>query len=268
MWASRNPDKVQQAGQLLTEMAGGPPGLTTAPNSRLRATEIDSLKRLAKQLGSRLVESPHVAEEVIVAGTKKTIDVMGHAEAYKHWNPADQAQFFASVKNHLRKSVTYIAIDLKGASKEQIAQITAYVNSLTKAERDRIIYIVPEFFNEESMAVISFSDRPEEIWCVAGWAFRQILDDITTQYSNDGEMTNEFEGAKRISGLAVELLEPSLAGRIKNAIRVVANSILAGSLGSGITRQPYGDAATVEQYRESLKELLGALEANELHSQQ
>lgn len=110
------------------------------------------------------------------------------------------------------------------------------------------------------MAVISFSDKPEEIWCVAGWAFRQVLDDVTTHYADDSEMRNEFEHAKLISGLTVELLEPSLAGRVKNAIRLVANGILGGTLQSGITGQSYGDAATVEQYRESLKGLLGVLE--------
>ena len=113
------------------------------------------------------------------------------------------------------------------------------------------------------MAVISFSDRPEAIWCVANWVFRQILDDIITQYADDSEMRTEFEHAKLISGLTVELLEPSLAVRIKTAIRVVANSILAGTLDSGISQQPYGDAATVKEYRESLKELLGALEMND-----
>ena len=68
---------------------------------------------------------------------------MGHAEAYKFWSGADKAKFFASLKSHLQKSVNYIAIDLKGATKEQIAEITQYVNGLTKAERDKIIYVSP-----------------------------------------------------------------------------------------------------------------------------
>lgn len=142
-WAARNPDRVQQAGQMFLEGAGGPPGLTLAPNSRLRKTEVDGLERLGRQLGSRLIESSHVGEEVVVAGTKKTIDIMGHAEAYSRWSQRDQAKFFGSITDHLLKSVTYIAIDLKGASKEQIGQITSYVNGLTKAQRDRIIYVSP-----------------------------------------------------------------------------------------------------------------------------
>jgi RHS repeat-associated protein len=143
IWAARNPDKVEQLGQMLQESAGGPPGLTLAPNSRLREVEKDGLERLAKQLGSRLVESPHVGEEVIVAGSRKTIDIMGHAEAYQHWNPADQAKFFTSLTRHLNKSVDFVSIDLKGASKEQIVQITQYVKRLTKAEQDKIIFIHP-----------------------------------------------------------------------------------------------------------------------------
>lgn len=78
-----------------------------------------------------LLESPHVAEEVIVAGTTKTIDIMGHAQAYK--SPGfKMTDFLASIKHHAYKSVTWVAIDLKGASKQQIAEITAYVKTLDK----------------------------------------------------------------------------------------------------------------------------------------
>jgi hypothetical protein len=106
------------------------------------------------------------------------------------------------------------------------------------------------------MAVISFSNRPEETWCVAGWAFRQILDDVISQHQGDEQMASEFEQAKRISGLPVELLERSLADRITKSIRNVATAILSGSVRSGIVHQPYGDETTIQQYLESLKELL------------
>ena len=106
------------------------------------------------------------------------------------------------------------------------------------------------------MAVISFSDKTDETWSVAGWAFRQILDDVISQNQGDEEMASEFEQAKRISGLPVDLLERSLADRITNSIRNVATAILAGSIRSGIVQQPYGDGTTVKQYVDSLKELL------------
>jgi RHS repeat-associated protein len=147
IWAARNPDRVEQAGQLALEAAGGPPSLISAPNSRLRPTEVDSLTRLSKQLGSTLIESAHEGEEVIVAGTNKTIDVMGHGSFYKHPQFV-MSEFFNSIKEHVTSSVTYIAIDLKGASKDQIVEITAYVNKLDKALRDKVIYISPGYVQE------------------------------------------------------------------------------------------------------------------------
>lgn len=111
------------------------------------------------------------------------------------------------------------------------------------------------------MAIISFSAKPEETWCVAGWAFRQILADVLSQNKNDEEMASEFEHATVISGLCVYLLEENVADRVTNEIRNVAQAILAGSLKSGILEQPYGDAATVHEYLESLKELLRTVPA-------
>ena len=109
------------------------------------------------------------------------------------------------------------------------------------------------------MAVISFSDKPEEIWCVAGWAFRQVLDDVISQHPEDVEMADEFARSQTYSGLSVYMLEPELAGTVTNAIRRVATGILSGSIRSGIHDQPYGTALTVEQYREVLRELLEAI---------
>jgi hypothetical protein len=111
------------------------------------------------------------------------------------------------------------------------------------------------------MAVIGFSDKPEEIWCVAGWAFRQVLDDVISQYPDDSEMADAFAQSKTYSGLSVDLLEPKLAARVTTAIRQVATGILSGAIRSGIHDQPYGDAETVEQYREGLQQLLEAIPA-------
>jgi len=108
------------------------------------------------------------------------------------------------------------------------------------------------------MAVIGFSDKPEEIWCVAGWAFRQVLDDVISQYPEDSEMADEFIRSKALSGLNVDSLQPDLATRIINAIKEAVTGILSGEIRSGIHDQPYGDARTVEQYREGLQQLLEA----------
>jgi hypothetical protein len=106
------------------------------------------------------------------------------------------------------------------------------------------------------MAVISFTeDNPNESWCVAGWAFRQVLDDVISQYPEDQEMTEEFNQSKTHSGLIIYLLEPEFAARVTRTIWQVATDILSGAMRSGIHDQPYGDVMTVEQYRESLRQL-------------
>ena|SRR2546421_7682860 len=106
------------------------------------------------------------------------------------------------------------------------------------------------------MAVIGFSDNPEEIWCVAGWAFRQVLDDVISQYPDDSEMVDEFFLSKTQSGLHIDSLEPELAARVTSAIRQVATGILSGAIRSGIHNQPYGNAHAVEEYRKGLQQLL------------
>jgi hypothetical protein len=109
--------------------------------------------------------------------------------------------------------------------------------------------------------VIGFSEKSEEVWFIAGWAFRQVLDDVISQYPEDSEMAAEFAKAKALSGLHVDSLEPEFAARIASAIRQVATGILSGTIQSGIHDQPYGDAMTVKQYREGLRQLLEAFPA-------
>lgn len=106
------------------------------------------------------------------------------------------------------------------------------------------------------MGAIGFSDKSEHSWVVAGWAFRQVLDDVISQYPDDSEMVKEFAQAKMFSGLSVELLEPAFAARVTSAIRQTVTGILSGGVRSGIHDQPYGDARTVEQYHGALRELL------------
>ena len=112
------------------------------------------------------------------------------------------------------------------------------------------------------MAVISFSEQPNEIWCVAGWAFRQLLDDVISQYPENEEMAAKFEESKTYGGLVLYLLKPEMAENFATAIRKVAEGILSGTISSGLINQTYGDAVTIEQYRSALKELLEALPSN------
>ncbi len=109
------------------------------------------------------------------------------------------------------------------------------------------------------MGSIAFSEKPENIWAVAGWALRQVLDDTASQQPHDSEMAEEFVRAKAIDGLTVYLMPPEFAARVTRAIRATAQGILSGAIRSGITDKAIGDARTVAQYREALRELLEAI---------
>lgn len=109
------------------------------------------------------------------------------------------------------------------------------------------------------MGAIAFSGKSEETWVVAGWAFRQVLDDTTSQYPSDSDMAREFETAKAISGLIIYKLQPEFAARIVSAIKEVATGILSGAIRSGIMDQPYGDERAVKEYRKGLEQLLEAI---------
>ena len=103
---------------------------------------------------------------------------------------------------------------------------------------------------------VGFSEKPEEIWLKAGWAFRQILEDTLARCPEDAEMREAFEQAEWYSGLAVQNLPNELAERVISALREAITGILAGTVESGITSKPYGDAQTLAQYKEALRELL------------
>ncbi len=113
------------------------------------------------------------------------------------------------------------------------------------------------------MGAIAFSTKPEDSWVVAGWAFRQVLDDVASQHPEDSEMTDKFAQSKTHSGLMVYLLEPEFAARITSSIRQVVTGILSGAIPSGIVDQPYGDALTIEEYHKGLQQLLEAIPSPE-----
>lgn len=112
------------------------------------------------------------------------------------------------------------------------------------------------------MGAIAFSEQPEHIWVVAGWAFRQLLDDVSAKYPNDSEMRNAFDEAKAIGGLIVYRLQPDVAVRITEGIRAVASAILADTAQSGLINQTYGNKQAIEQYQIGLRQLLDATQVS------
>ena len=65
---------------------------------------------------------------------------MGTPNAYKFWNASE---FTNSIIDHLNKSVDFVAIDLKGASKAQVKAIQEFVSGLSAEQQARIIYVQP-----------------------------------------------------------------------------------------------------------------------------
>jgi RHS repeat-associated protein len=147
LWTARNPGTAQRMAEEAVQISSGNPApapswsLTLSANSTLRAAERASGERLAKHISGHLEESAHVGADFVNTITKKTYDVMGTPNAYKYFGSGKE--FFGSILHHVNKSVNHVAIDLKGASKQQIQAIQRYVSGLTKEQRDKIIYLSP-----------------------------------------------------------------------------------------------------------------------------
>lgn len=104
--------------------------------------------------------------------------------------------------------------------------------------------------------VISFGASPRQIWIVANWAFRQLLEDIKSSHPEDTEMIRECDASEAISGLLIYELERKLQIRMTQAIKQVASDVISGIIQSGLQNKPYGDVRAATQYREALAELL------------
>jgi RHS repeat-associated protein len=142
---SMTPQGQQTLANIAEGLSQAPPGsmtiigsVTMAAASRLKPSEVGAGLRLAMQEGMQLVESSHIGAEFIDVGSKKSIDIMGGVSAFKNWNAG---KFFESIKHHLGKSNDITAIDLAGASKQQIKQVKEYVSTLTKKQQAKIKYI-------------------------------------------------------------------------------------------------------------------------------
>lgn len=105
------------------------------------------------------------------------------------------------------------------------------------------------------MALIGWRDKTDN-WVVAGWAFRQVLEDVRSQCRTDAEMISELELARELKYLFIDSFSPDLAKRLANAIRDTAEGILSGAIRSGLLDKPYGDANAIAEYRSTLPELI------------
>ena len=104
------------------------------------------------------------------------------------------------------------------------------------------------------MAVFSFGRDAEKIWTGAGWAFRQMLRDLSTYAANDPEMIQTLQQAEHLGSLVVDVLEPELQRRIREAVVRMCDELLNGRRESTIAAF-HGDLATQRLYRQELEML-------------
>ena len=110
------------------------------------------------------------------------------------------------------------------------------------------------------MAGISLSKQPAGIWIVAGWAFRQILNDIIANYPYDPELGAECREAEALGFLHVDFLEGQIAERMREAVCSVNNGILTGRIRSRIT-DAFNDQETIKEYLVGLRSLAAVCDA-------
>jgi hypothetical protein len=101
--------------------------------------------------------------------------------------------------------------------------------------------------------------KNSEAWVVAGWAFRQILEDVRSQCSTDKEMISELELARDLKYLFIDSFSPDLAKRLASAIRETASGIQSGKIRSSIFDKHGFTANDIAEYRESMRELIAVV---------
>ncbi|MDZ7637745.1 MAG: hypothetical protein U5J83_05770 [Bryobacterales bacterium] len=108
------------------------------------------------------------------------------------------------------------------------------------------------------MASITISEN--RAWVVAGWAFRQFLEDLRAM-SVDPEVLEEIDSAEVLGFLSIKDADPTVRSRMIAALSGVTSSILSGLAVSTITAKPELRDVTQEYALglQELQELLGSL---------
>ena len=104
---------------------------------RLTEAEQATAGRLMELLGIELQESSHIGAEYVDA-LGRTYDALGTPAASQFWNAE---QFTNSIASHLLKSNDFTVIDLTGFTSGQIAEVNAYLGTLSDAQLARIIKV-------------------------------------------------------------------------------------------------------------------------------
>lgn len=105
------------------------------------------------------------------------------------------------------------------------------------------------------MASITLSEN--RAWVVAGWAFRQLLEDVRVA-SSDPAVLEELGSAEILGFLSIKDVEPSLRSRMVAVLSNVTSIILHGFVASTITTKPEL-RDVIQEYILGLQELQDSL---------
>jgi hypothetical protein len=115
------------------------------------------------------------------------------------------------------------------------------------------------------MAGISFGNHNESVWIVAGWAFRQVLKDLSNFCPLDATISSALVDAEHLGFLDVDALDEPFRSQITLQLEQVCLAILAGRFVSGVKYSP-PDAKAESAYIEGIEMLLAAIESSKLQS--
>jgi hypothetical protein len=107
--------------------------------------------------------------------------------------------------------------------------------------------------NNMSVIIVFANGRD---WLKANWVFRQLAQDVSNRYSNDGELCKALEVAQALGGLDLKNMEDDLRGRIIGALRAVALDIISGAIAGWRLHEPKEHA----MYCEAVSELAELIE--------
>jgi hypothetical protein len=106
--------------------------------------------------------------------------------------------------------------------------------------------------------VIAYGNSPEQVWLVAGWAFRAFLDDLSCADPTDAKYSGAIRQAEALNGLHINLLakdDSELAKKLMKNIEQVASETLRNESDTRLNWNRGLDAEGQRMYLESIKEL-------------
>lgn len=103
------------------------------------------------------------------------------------------------------------------------------------------------------MVIIRFRNGAD--WYKANWVFRQLIADVIDIFPDDAALKHELEKAEAFGSLPLDRRDETVATRIIDAIKTVAQLTVEGKI-SGWKKSKPDDHEGQRMYLEAMSELL------------